>query len=61
MGYRFTFLKLIDSYYNDSQIMSGLYRIFRKATQIITNEGSNYLDITSLKSTSKEISKMFRV
>ena len=61
MGYRFTFIRLIDSYYNDSSIISGLYRILRKATQIITNDSSDYLDKTSLKSHPKEISKMFRV
>lgn len=61
MGYRFTFMKLIDSFYNDSQIMSGLYRIFRKATQMITNDVSNFLDKSQLKSSPKDISKMFRV
>jgi hypothetical protein len=42
MGYRFTFIRLIDSYYNDSSIISGLYRILRKAIQIITNEERIY-------------------
>lgn len=61
MGYRFTFIKLIDNYYNDSPIMSGLYRVFRKATQIITNEGSNNLDKSQLKTNPKDIAKVFRV
>lgn len=61
MGYRITLLKLIDAFYDDSQIMSGLFRIIRKATQIITNETSPFLDKTILKSSPKDISKMFKV
>jgi hypothetical protein len=61
MGYRITLLKLIDAFYEDSQIMSGLFRIMRKATQIITNEYSPLLDKSTLKSTPKEISKMYKV
>lgn len=61
MGYRFSLIKLIDSFYNDSQVMSGLFRLLRKATQIITNEDSNSLDKTKLKSDPKDISKTFRV
>ncbi len=61
MGYRFTIMQIIDYYFEDSLVMNGIFRVFRKACQIITNEGSNLLDKSLIKSTPKEISTMFRV
>ena len=61
MGYRISLLKLIDAFYDDCQIMSGLFRILRKATQIITNESSTLLDKTVLYSNPKDISKKYKV
>lgn len=61
MGYRFTLMKIIDFYNDDSLIMNGIFRVFRKSCQIIANEGSNFLDKNFLKQTPKEISNTFKV
>lgn len=60
MSYRVCLLKLIDIYSVDSQLMSGLFRIFRKATQIITNDNTSQLDRSKLDGRPKDITKKFK-
>ena len=61
MSYRISWLKLIDVYSVDSQIMSGLFRVFRKATQLITNDTSPFLDRSRIQGKPRDISKKLKL
>jgi hypothetical protein len=43
LSYRLTFLKLVDIYIYDSQIISLIFRMFRKVLQIVFND-NNLID-----------------
>jgi len=61
MSYRICLLKIIDIYSTDSQMMSGLFRIFRKTSQQITNDYSSNLDKKRIDGRPKDISKKFKI
>ena len=60
MSYRISLLKLIDVYSIDSQMMSGLFRVFRKATQLITCDTSPLIDRNRMEGKPKDVSKKFK-
>lgn len=61
MSYRVCLMKMIDIYSTDSQLMSGLFRIFRKASQQITNDSTSFLDRNKIDGRPKEITKKFKI
>jgi hypothetical protein len=60
MSYKVSLLKLIDVYSSDSQMMSGLFKVFRKATQLLTYDSSTLLDKEQLDESPYSISKSTR-
>ena len=61
MSYKISLLKLIDVYTSDSEIMSGLFRVFRKATQLITYDSSILLDKEQLEESPYLMSKKYKI
>ena len=61
MSYRICLLKLIDEYSMDSEIMSGLIRVFRKATQILTYDSSVLIDKSMIEGSPQEVSRKFKI
>jgi hypothetical protein len=61
MSYKISLLKLIDVYTSDSEIMSGLFRVFRKATQLITYDSSILLDKEQLEESPNLMSKKYKI
>jgi hypothetical protein len=61
MSYKISLLKLIDVYASDSEIMSGLFRVFRKATQLITYDSSILLDKEQLEESPYLMSKKYKI
>lgn len=61
MSYRICLLKMIDIFSMDSSLMSGLFRVFRKSTQLITNHSTPLLDRNKLDGRPKDISKKFKL
>jgi hypothetical protein len=58
---RIAFLKLADLFMSDSQIVGSIFRIFRKAIQVLTNENEQLVDINFVACSPQVYSKEFRV
>ena len=61
MSQRIHLLRIIESFINDSPLMSSLCRLMRKATQNITYDSSSLLDRSQIPGRPKDISKQFKV
>jgi hypothetical protein len=61
MSYKISLLKLIDVYIKDSEMMIGLFRIFRKATQILTYDSCTLIDKEQTEGSPNVISKKFKI
>jgi hypothetical protein len=55
-------VKIIDLFFNESQVVSGIIRLMRKCLQIIDNDNPNVIDYDQITSIQPDkLSKNFKV
>jgi hypothetical protein len=55
-------VKIIDLFFNESQVVSGIIRLMRKCLQIIDNDNPNVIDYEQITSIQPDkLSKNFKV
>jgi len=61
MTHRMTFLGVVDLFIQYSDIISGILKIWRKATQFVTFDSPTSLDLSKVKGKPKDIAYIFKV
>jgi hypothetical protein len=58
---RNTIIKLVDSYMQDSIVISSIFRVIRKLIQVLSNSNTNLLNAESVNVNPKDFALKFKV